>query len=63
MTGGTGRGGLGTTNPIIGATVGPGSQNPSLGSTGLNRIRQQSGLGGSAAGSADGRAEELPWTR
>ena len=61
MTSGTGRGGLGTTNPIIGATVGPGNKNPSLGSAGLNRIRPQGGLGGSAAGSAAGRAR-TPWT-
>ncbi len=61
MTGGTGRGGLGTTNPIIGATVGPGNKNPSLGSAGLNRIRPEGGFGGSAAGSAAGRAR-TPWT-
>jgi transglutaminase-like putative cysteine protease len=61
MTGGTGRGGLGTTNPIIGATVGPGNKNPSLGSAGLNRIRPEGGLGGSAAGSAGGPAR-TPWT-
>jgi transglutaminase-like putative cysteine protease len=61
MTGGTGRGGLGTTNPIIGATVGPGNKNPSQGSAGLNRIRPEGGLGGSAAGSAGGPAR-TPWT-
>ena len=61
MTSGTGRGELGTTNPIIGATVGPANKNPSLGSAGLNRLRPQGSLGGSATSSAAGRAG-TPWT-
>ena len=61
MTGGTGQGQFGVTNPIIGATGGPGSKNPTAGNNELNHFRPQPGSVGAVAGSAGGRAG-TPWT-
>ena len=60
MTGGTGRGQLGATPPIIQATQGPGSSKAGNNS-GLNHLRPQSGPGESAGGALGGRSG-TPWT-
>jgi Domain of unknown function (DUF4129)/Transglutaminase-like superfamily len=61
MTTGIGRGQIGATNPISGATVGPGVKNPNPNGNGLNHLRPQPAAGGAAGGSAGGRAG-TPWT-
>jgi transglutaminase-like putative cysteine protease len=61
MTSGTGHGQLGGAPPIVGATIGPGKKNTTPSGSGLNHLRPQPGVGGSAAGSAGGRAG-TPWT-
>ncbi len=61
MTGGTGQGQAGATNPIIGATSGPGSKNPNSNNYALNHFRPQAGSVGAVAGSAGSRAG-TPWT-
>ena len=60
MTGGTGRGLLGATPPIIQATQGPGSTKAGHNSA-LNHLLPQSGPGEPAGGSARGRSG-TPWT-
>ena len=61
MTGGTGPGQFGATNPIIGATGGQDSKNPNSDNNALNHFRPQAGSVGAVAGSAGGRADP-PWT-
>ena len=60
MTGGTGRGQLGATPPIIQATQGPGGSKAGNNS-GLNHLRPQSGPGEPAGGAVGGRSG-TPWT-
>ena len=61
MFSGPGHGQLGETQPILGATAGPGAKNTGSNGSAANRLRPLPGSQGQTAGAAGGRAG-TPWT-